>query len=426
MNSSTTGREKSSRQSFAALHHPGARVYLLGSGLAMMADNIEHVISYWVIFQKFQSPALAGFAVVSHWLPFLLFSFLSGALADRYDPRRIVQLGMVLFMASSLGWGYLIITDTLEMWHAAALLVVHGVAGVLWGPAGQMLIHDIVGPAQLQSGVRIYATSRKLGILLGPAIGGGLMLAFGPAVGLFVNAAIYLPLVIWLWKAPYGKRAGTDTDAGAAPRKLRGFADVLPTIRGVAGNSTILSMVLLIGAASLFVGNAHQAQMPEFTRDLGYGASGLYYSILFAANACGAVIAGLVLESGSLLEAKPKTAFWLVLIWCSALAGFAASTSYPLSLGLLFVAGFVNLAYGSMAQTLVQLNAPAESRGRVIGLYNMSSLGLMTFSGLSIGVGGSFIGIHWSLGLSACALAAVTLSLMAYMSVKKQIERPAE
>ena len=139
-----------------------------------------------------------------------------------------------------------------------------------------------------------------------------------------------------------------------------------------------------------------------------------------------AVIAGLVLESGSLLEAKPKTAFWLVLIWCSALAGFAASTSYPLSLGLLFVAGFVNLAYGSMAQTLVQLNAPAESRGRVIGLYNMSSLGLMTFSGLSIGVGGSFIGIHWSLGLSACALAAVTLSLMAYMSVKKQIERPAE
>lgn len=40
----------------------------------MMADNIEHVISYWVVFQKFHSPALAGFAVLSHWLPFLLFS----------------------------------------------------------------------------------------------------------------------------------------------------------------------------------------------------------------------------------------------------------------------------------------------------------------------------------------------------------------
>ena len=76
-----------------------------------------------------------------------------------------------------------------------------------------------------------------------------------------------------------------------------------------------------------------------------------------------------------------------------------------------FIAGFVNLAYSSMAQTLVQLSAPSASRGRIIGLFHMSSLGLMTFSGLSVGVGGSFIGIHWSLGLSACVLAAVALSL---------------
>jgi hypothetical protein len=61
-------------------------MYLLGRALAMMADNIEDVITYWVVFQKFQSPALAGFAIISHWFPFLLFFFFSGALADRYDP----------------------------------------------------------------------------------------------------------------------------------------------------------------------------------------------------------------------------------------------------------------------------------------------------------------------------------------------------
>ena len=114
--------------------------------LAMMADNIEHVISYWIIFQKFESPALGGFAVFSHWVPFLLFSVYAGALADRFDPRRIIQLGMVLFMAVSLGWGILILTDSLEMWHAAVLLVVHGLAGVIWAPAAQLLVHDIVGP----------------------------------------------------------------------------------------------------------------------------------------------------------------------------------------------------------------------------------------------------------------------------------------
>jgi hypothetical protein len=51
----------------------------------MTADNIEHVISDWVMFQKFHSPTLGGFAVISHWVPFLLFSFHAGALADRYD-----------------------------------------------------------------------------------------------------------------------------------------------------------------------------------------------------------------------------------------------------------------------------------------------------------------------------------------------------
>lgn len=399
-------------------------MYLLGSAMAMMADNIEHVISYWVIFHKFHSPALGGFAVISHWLPFLLFSFFSGALADRYDPRRIVQLGMALFMTVSVGWSVLIFTDTLEMWHAAVLLIFHGLAGMFWGPSSQMLIHDIVGREQLQSGVRLLATSRQLGLLLGPAIGGGLMLVFGPALGLLINVFIYLPLVLWLWKAPFGRPSGKDKDAGSPRRSLRGFADIIPTVRGVANNPTIFSMIMLAGAASLFIGNAYQAQMPEFTRDLGFGQSGFYYSVLLAANAAGAVIAGLALETGSLLEPKPKTAFLLVLIWCCAIGGFSASTNYPLSVALLFVGGFMHLAYSSMAQTLVQLNAPPESRGRVIGLYNMSALGLMTFSGITVGIGGSFLGIHWSLGLSAAALAATAMSLMMYASARERAIRP--
>src|SRR5437879_7921690 len=109
----------------------------------MMADSIEHVISYWIIFQKFHSPALGGFAVISHWLPFLLFSVYSGALADRFDPRRLIQLGMVLFMLCSLAWGVLFFTDALEIWHAAVILSIHGIAGVLWAPASQVLVHDI-------------------------------------------------------------------------------------------------------------------------------------------------------------------------------------------------------------------------------------------------------------------------------------------
>ena len=70
------------RRAFEALRVPGFRAYLVTFMLTMMADNIEHVISYWVAFQKFHSAALGGFAVVSHWLPYLLFS-VAGRRAQR-------------------------------------------------------------------------------------------------------------------------------------------------------------------------------------------------------------------------------------------------------------------------------------------------------------------------------------------------------
>ena len=382
----------------------------------MMADNIEHVISYWIIFEKFQSPALGGFAVISHWVPFLLFSFYAGALADRFDPRRVIQLGMLLFMAVSLAWGLLFLTDTLEMWHAAVLLTVHGLAGVLWAPAGQMLIHDIVGPKELQSGVRLAATSRTLGILLGPAVGGGLLLAFVPIYGIFINVLIYLPLIVWLWKAPYGPKFRDN--GGEEPKKtgIRGFADIVPTIRSIADNRTIVSMTLLAGAASLFVGNAHQAQMPEFAHDLGTGSeSSIAYTILLAASAAGALVAGVVLESKSLLQALPRSAFNLVLLWCIAIFGFAVSTNLIVAVIMLFIAGFLELSYNAMTQTLVQLHAPVEIRGRVIGLYSMSFLGLKTFSGVTIGLGGSLIGIHSSVAASSIGLLLCAVALMAYL-----------
>lgn len=399
-------------QSFAALRHPGYRAYFLGSALAMMADSVEHVISYWIIFQKFHSPALGGFAMLSHWLPFLFFSVWSGALADRFDSRRIIQFGMLLFMIASVGWGVLFLTGALEMWHAAALLVVHGFAGVFWHPAAQLLIHDIVGTAHLQSAVRLGATARYLGLLFGPAVGGAFLLAFGPAQGILLNALIYLPLAIWLWRAPYGARFRKGEPV--APRAVKGYADIVQTLRDVAGNRTIVSMILLAGLASLFVGNGYQPQMPEFAQDLGHGDPDMSYSMLLAADAAGALFAGFLLESRGLLQARPRTALVLAMLWCCAIGGFAASSSYPLALALLFAVGFLELSFNAMAQTLVQLHAPAPIRGRVIGLYILSALGMRAFSGVTVGIVGGLIGIHWSLALSAIALLAIMAALLAF------------
>ena len=126
----------------------------------------------------------------------------------------------------------------------------------------------------------------------------------------------------------------------------------------------------------------------------------------------GGLLAGVVLESMALLKPAPRTAIVLALLWCCALIGFAASDNYPVALALLFAAGFLELTFNAMAQTLVQLNAHEEIRGRTLGLFNMASLRLRAFSGVTVGLIGSLIGVHWSLALSALVLVAITCVLL--------------
>jgi MFS family permease len=184
-------------------------------------------------------------------------------------------------------------------------------------------------------------------------------------------------------------------------------------IRDIAEHPVIISMTLLAGCSSFFVGNAYSPQMPSFAQDLGHGDPGVSYSMLLAADAAGALLAGVVLEGRGLLPPQARTAIVLAMLWCVSLTGFALATSYLLALALLFGAGFFELSFNAVAQTLVQLHAPAGMRGRVIGLFNMASLGLRAFSGVSVGLLGSFIGVHWSLAMSAIVMLAIATSLLA-------------
>ncbi len=379
----------------------------------MMADNIEHVISYWVIFQTFHSPLLGGFAVISHWLPHLLFAFHIGGLADRLNSRKMILVAEAVFMVISIAWGALFLTHRLAIWHAMGLLAIHGLAGALWSPPTQLITHEIVGPQHLQSAVRLNATARQLGILLGPAVGGTLMLVLGPAYGLMVNALLYLPLMVWLLTAPYTGLAARKALSRVQAHQGNLFQEAIWVGRRVSGNSAIVTMIVLAGLSSLLIGNAFQAQMPQFAGDLGTDKSGFAYSALLAANAAGAVLGGFVLELAAFSRARQRTATILAILWCVAIGGFAAAPSYSIALTALFLAGVFNISFMAMCQTLVQVEAPADIRGRVIGLFNMAQQGLRVGSGLTVGVLGSLIGIHWSLGLSAAALASCSVALLA-------------
>jgi MFS family permease len=259
--------------------------------------------------------------------------------------------------------------------------------------------------------VRLNATARSLGILFGPVVGAGLLLGLHPTAGIFTNVLIYLPLTLFLARTRF---TGHTRAAGAARARLTVVA-ALRVMREVADDPVIVSMILLGGLGSFFIGASLQSAMPIFAHDVGAGAAGTAYTVLLFANGAGGVIGGLLLEVTGRLRPTVRTAMASTAVYGGAMLGFAVTRSYLLAVVLLIVGGVANLASMSIAQTLVQLRAPSGKRGQVIGVYGMSANGLRAGSGFTVGLLGSALGVHWSLGLSAAGLVVGTALLLAYV-----------
>jgi len=397
---------------FAALRNPACRVYLCGGALAMMADNIEHVITYWVIWQKFHSPALTGFEVISHWLPFLLLSPYLGALADRRDCRKLIQGSQALFMVVSLTWGILFATGTLTVWDACILLILHGTAGAVWTPPEQLLLEDFVGTADLPSAIRLNSTARSLGVLLGPVVGSALLLGLGPVRGIWVNIAFYLPLTV---VAARTKVTG-HTRHGIIARERVGVLAAAKAFRDVSKDRVLAAMIILAGLGSFFIGSAMQTVMPTIAGTTAGLSPSTAYGVLLFANGLGGVLGGLLLEGTGWIRLSVRAALCSTLIYGASTAIFAVSHDYLLAAPLLVIGGIANLATMSITQTLTQLRAPREKKGQVIGIYSTSANGMRIGSGFTVGLLGAAIGLRPALGLSSAALCASVLALALYLT----------
>ena len=394
---------------FGALRARWYKSYLTGGSLLMAGDNAEHAITYLAMWQLFESPLLAGFAVVSHWLPHLLFSIPFGGLADRFDCRRIIQISCGLFVVASLVWGVLLLNAALEPWHCVVLLVVHGFASALWHPANQVMLYDMVGEKDLPSAVRLMATGLSLGQLVGPAMGAVLLFTIGPAWGMFANALFYLPFLIHLALSPFDghqRRA-----SGVIPRvRLR---ELLDTIRVLPRHPNILLVIALQGAVGLLIGVALMPLLPEFGALLGQVDSGLGYGLLLIAMSVGAVTGGLLLESIGRLRATPLVSALGEAVFAASVLGFALSRVFPLSLVLLVIAGAASILSLSTSQTVVQLEAPPAQRGRFMGAFNTTNMGFRVGSGVLVAILGALVGIPAAVALAAGALLVVCVALAA-------------
>jgi hypothetical protein len=272
------------------------------------------------------------------------------------------------------------------------------------------MLHDFVGTEELPSAVRLNATFRSLGVLFGPVVGSALLLGLGPVRGIFANIVIYLPLTLFLFRTKF---TGHLRDHGPRPPRV-GMLGSLRVLRDVRSDHTLVSMIVLGGLGSFFIGTSLQTAMPLFAHDLGAGSAGTAYGILLFATGAGGVIGGILLEATGSIKPNTKAAVVSTAVYGVTTLFFAVAGNYLIALALLFAGGVANLASMSIGQTIVQLRAAPADRGRVVGLYGVSANGLRAGSGFTVGILGAAIGIHASLGFSAAALCLGTLAAGIY------------
>ncbi|CAI9410807.1 MFS transporter [Aestuariimicrobium sp. T2.26MG-19.2B] len=403
---------------FGALRDRHSRPYLVTAGLSMMGDNIEHVITYWVLWQVFHSPALVGFQVISHWLPFLTLSVWFGSLAERFDCRRIIQVAQGLFAFVSLVWGVLFLTGSLQMWQACVLLVLHGCAGALWGPAEQLMLHDFAAPSELPSAVRLNATFKSLGILAGPVVGSALLLGLGQSWGILANTVFYLPMTLLMLRTPF---TGHVRDGFVRTRRLS-ILDTFSVLRTVRDDKVLIGLVTLGGLVAVCVGTSLQVAMPSLGDRLGAG-SGIGYGLLLFANGAGGVLGGVLLEASGRIRPTLASAVVATVLLGTTTVVVATSHWFGLTVLALFIGGVASLAAMSIGQAVVQLRAPTHERGRVVGVYSMMANGLRTGNGVSLALLGSAVGVIGAVLVGAVALVVGAVAIAALTRIARS--RPA-
>jgi len=366
----------------APLRHQTYRTIWIASLASNFGGLIQAVGAAWMMTSLSSSENMIALVQASTSLPIMLFSLISGALADSFDRRRIMISAQFLMLVASvmltvfawLGW--------LSPWLLLFFTFMIGCGTALNNPSWQASVGEMVPREDLPAAVTLNSVGFNITRSVGPAIGGAIVAAAGAAAAFLVNSLSYFALIYALmqWKLP--------APTSQLPREHLGAA-ISSGMRYVAMSPNI-GKVLVRGFLFGLSASAILALMPVVARDLVQGGA-LTYGVMLGAFGLGAI-------GGALISARLREALsseWIVRV---AFLGFAfssgmtaISTNAILTSLALTIAGACWVLALSLFNTIVQLSTPRWVVGRALSLYQT-----LTFGGIALGswVWGALSEVH--------------------------------
>lgn len=388
------------RRSFGALRH--RNFALLWSSLIISNTGtwMQQVGQSWLVLELTNSAFYLGVVSLAFAIPMILLPPVGGAISDRVDKLKLLRVVELLQMLNAALLAGLTLSGIVSVWHIVGTSFVGAVLLAVANPNRQALLPNLVGREDFMSAISLNSAVFTGAALVGPALGGYLLVSIGSGGLFLINSLSYL-VVLGATLLMRNLQAPPQKDGTTGLR-----ADVTEGLRYVFTTPLVL---MLIGVSSLsgLLGRSYPSLLPLFARDeWKVGAEG--YGWLLAAPGAGALIGAFGLAMYGEVRRKGWLLLGSMLAFSLLLVAFSYSPFYWPAVGLLLIAGVLNSLFGTSIATLIQTNAPGRLRGRAMSVYTVTIIGIPSLGAMGTASVAELLGPRSSVALAAGLLALVS------------------
>jgi MFS family permease len=372
----------------SAFWHRNYRIFFVGQAVSLIGTWVQQVAQGWLVLTLTNDPFWLGVVAGAQFLPVIVLGLFAGVLADVLPKRQTLLVVQVVMMALAIVLTVLTLAGVVEVWMIIVLALLLGCANAVDMPVRQAFAIEMVGARDVGNAVAINSAMFNGARVIGPAVAGLTIAAFGMATAFALNALSFLAVIVSLavmrdHELHRPRLIPRPRSVGAVVENL---AEGLSFVRRTP---IVLLAVTTVGLTATF-GMNFQVVIPPLAQDaLGSDAAG--FGFLMAASGLGALAAAI----GLVLSGRPRPiriALGAIVLGIASLL-LATSTSYPLSLLLMVPVGAGGIVMAATANATIQLAVPDGLRGRVMSVYTTVFSASMPVGGLLMGVLASSIGI---------------------------------
>jgi MFS family permease len=345
---------------YAILRNRDFLFYLTGRFIASFGQQMLAVAVGWEIYERTGSSLALGLVGLTAFLPMVVMTLPAGHVADTRERKKVIVAMQAVLALTSLGLAVISWQQAPVLWVYICLSVA-GVARTFLWSASASFLPQLVARKEFPLAVTWSSSTFQCSAMAGPAAGGALIALTHSAVSVYVFNAVAAVLCLGLiclvrvhHKPPPKERFSMETVLG-------GFHFVF-NHRVILGAITLDLFAVLFGGAT--------ALLPVYAKDILHaGPQGL--GLLQAAMPVGSVLCAVVIAHRAPMEHAGRSLICAVVVFGLATVGFGYSTSFSLSMLMLFVCGFADNISVIVRHTLVQLLTPDSMRGRVSSVNNL-------------------------------------------------------